>query len=364
MIDQLRNPVNIGFTSARERDIHLEIINDKYGHMTDEEATAAINKEVAHWEILKNRLADEISRGFSVARLSNETGLKAQQVEAWAKDFTYFRISRRIGEESESSRIETALEARFKELDFERDNEKTREPGRLETSVTLKVIDGISTARELLEIVDISAPSGSGKTQGVAEYVARARKGEGFDCSVWKIELTEAHANFKAVLLLMARECISQNYDGSNESKIFDDILNATQGKGGVFIIEEAQHMADVKNANGIRIFGGLRRFVDAKAFGLALIGNKELYNRLKSIKSVQLYSRIAAFRVEISGITEEDIDKVMAAWGVSGRDERAVCMKIANSSGALRSLVNTFKRALREFNVITFKTLNSVPKG
>jgi DNA transposition AAA+ family ATPase len=368
MLAELKDAVNKGFNGAigdlHTRRNYLERLEEMYGHMSEEEAVAALKKGHGHWEMLKDRLADEISRGFSVARLSNETGLKAHQVEAWAADFTYFRIARRIGDESESSRIENALEARFRELDLERESEKTREPGRIETSVTLQVIDGISTARELLEIVDISAPSGSGKTQGVAEYVARARKGEGFDCSVWKVELTEAHSNFKAVLLLMARECISKNYDVHNESKIFDDILNSTQGKGGVFIIEEAQHMADVKNTNGIRIFGGLRRFVDAKAFGLVLVGNNELYRRLKSEQSVQLYSRMAAFRVEISGVLEEDIDNVMAAWGVSGKEERAVCIKIAKGPGALRSLVNTFKRALREFNAITFKTLNSVPKG
>lgn len=352
------------FVTPSQKRYKAEMLEAKYDGMTAEQAQDALNQEVVRWEGLKNRLADEISRGFSIARIANETRLNAESINAWAKDFEFFRIPRYIGSESEAVRIEAALEERFNELDQERANEKNRNPARIETSVTREVMGSISMARDMVEIVDISAPPGSGKSQGVAEYVARARKEEGFDCPVWLIELTEFSLSAKSVLRMIARACISSNYDAHDEATMFQEIADKTLGKGGVLIVEEAQHMADAKNINGIRIFNGLRRFVDAGCFGIVLIGNGELYRRLKSGQHAQLLSRMASFRKEIPGVSDEDVDQVMAAWGVSGKAERALCLKIAKGPGALRSLVQAFRRALRDYGAITLATLNKVPKG
>lgn len=352
------------YGSAIEKRRIEEIREARYFGKTKEEIAVALNLDMMRWEQLKNRLADEISRGLSMVRIANETRLNAESIDAWAKDFDYFREPRRIGAESEAARIEVALETRFNELDQERSNEKNRNPARIETSVTREVMGAISMSRDMVEIVDISAPPGSGKSQGVAEYVARARKEEGFDCPVWLIELTEFSLSAKSVLRMIARACISANYDVHDESAIFQQIADKTLGKGGVLIVEEAQHLGDAKNINGIRIFNGLRRFVDTGCFGIVLIGNGELYRRLKNGQHTQLLSRMASFRKEITGVTEEDIDNVMAAWGVSGKAERALCLKIAQGPGALRSLVQAFRRALRDYGAITLATLHKVPRG
>jgi len=353
-----------GFTSASDERRKAMVRDALYRDMTPEQLQEALDAAVARWEALKNRLADEISRGLSMARIANETRLNAESINAWATDFSWFREPRRLGEESQASIIEAALAARFNELDQERANEKTRSPARIETSVTREVISAIAMSRDMVEIVDISAPPGSGKSVGVAEYVAKARKDEGFDCPVWPIELNEFSLSAKSVLRLIARACINPSYDVHDEASIFKDVADKTQGKGGVLIVEEAQHLGDAKNINGIRIFNGLRRFVDAGCFGIVLIGNGELYRRLKSGHHAQLLSRMASFRKEIAGVTDEDVDNVMAAWGVSGKAERALCVKIASGPGALRSLVQAFRRTLHEFGVINATTLNKVPKG
>jgi len=369
MLNQSTASVNqefngMGFTSASEERRKAEVREARYQDMTPEQMQEQLSAAMRRWESLKNRLADEISRGLSIVRIANETRLKAESINAWATDFDWFRESRRIGSESEAVMIEIALEVRFNELDQERANEKSRSPARIETSVTREILSAINMSRDLVEIVDISAPPGSGKSEGVAEYVAKARKDEGFDCPVWIIQLTEFSLSAKSVLRMIARACVSANYDKHDEAAIFQDITDKTLGKGGVLIVEEAQHLGDAKNINGIRIFNGLRRFVDAGCFGIVLIGNGELYRRLKSVQHAQLLSRMASFRKEISGVTDEDVDSVMAAWDVNGRAERAMCVKIANNPGALRSLVQAFRRALHEYGEINVATLNNVPKG
>lgn len=361
MLTESTSAVNNEF-NAPARVIADGFMDHPHGVAAEQDAEAR-NLEKRRWNTIKNRMADEISGGFSVQRLANETGLKVERIEEWAKNFEFFRVPRRIGEDCESVRIEAALEARFNEIDKERDDEKKRNPARIMTSVTREVMDGISMSREMSAIVDISAPPGSGKSQGVAEYMARARKAEGFDCPVWLIELSEFSLSKKSVLRMIARACISANYDFHDEASIAQDIADKTQGRGGVLIIEEAQHLGDAK-MNGITVFNGLRRFVDAGCFGLVLIGNGELYRQLKNGKHAQLLSRMSSFRKEIIGITDDDVDNLMAAWGVSGKAERALCLKIAKGPGALRSLAQAFRRSLHDYGLITLATLNKVPKG
>lgn len=365
MLNEAIAPVNTGFNAdGSPRENNMPVMRRPWQEKEAQEQAAARAQAMERWERLKNRLADEISRGYSIARLANETRLQAEQIDAWTKDFDFARQARYFDRESGAEKIEAALEARFKELDQERAEEGNRTPERIETSVIREVIEGITMARDEGEIVDISAPPGSGKSQGVSEYMAKARKAEGFDCPVWLIELSEFALTTKAVLGMIAHACGAACHDYRDEHSMFEAIADKTLGKGGVLIVEEAQHLGDAKNINGIRIFNGLRRFVDKGCFGIVFIGNGELYRRLKNGQHAQLLSRMSSFRKEIHGVTEEDVDKVMAAWGVNGKEERALCLKIAKSPGALRSLVNVFRRSLRDYGRISLATLNKVPKG
>jgi DNA transposition AAA+ family ATPase len=314
------------------------------------------------WKALTARLADEISQGHYIARFANEIGFKADAIHHWAHEY----IDREDGDRwSDTAQLEEAIEARFAELDKERAAAKPRKPARIETSVTRAVIKAIKTAREEQQIVDICAPSGSGKSQGVEEYVVQVRKTEGFNCPVWTIQLTAFALAAKSILEMIATACVSPNYEVSNDLRAARAIEEATQGRGGVLIVEEAQHLGDLKNLSGIHVFNGLRRFVDAGCFGVALIGNGELYEALRKGKgSAQLISRMASFREVIPGCTDEDIDRVMQAWRVSGKGERAACLRIAKSPGALRNLAGVFTRSLREIGVINLTTINALQKG
>ncbi|MBI3284034.1 MAG: AAA family ATPase [Burkholderiales bacterium] len=360
MLNDTNIEVNKEFNALSDDEL---ISNYERESVARKERNAQFNLQAEqHWKKLTGRLADEISQGYSVARLANEIGYKAETIHFWSKEYRERECEDRW---SDMARVEVAIETRFKELDKERLATRNSTPARIETSVTLAVMKGIQTARDEQQIVDICAPSGCGKSQGVAEYLARARKEEGFSCPVWPVELTAFALSAKSILETIATACVSPNFEVSNDLRAVRAIEEATQGRGGVLIIEEAQHLGDLKNVNGIHVFNGLRRYVDAGCFGIALIGNGELYEALKKGRgSAQLLSRMAAFREVIPGCTDEDVDRIMQAWGVSGKSERAACLKIAKSPGALRNLVGVFKRALREYGVINLATINAVPKG
>lgn len=368
MLNELKEAVNKG-TNRHINDHHarqhmLNWIDEKYGKLDEADAEALLKREFERWETLKNRLADEISRGFSISRIANETALDVVHIHAWAKDFTHFRIARRVGDESQADLIERALEQRFQEIDQERSTQRRREPGRIETSVIREVTAAIGRAREFAVIVDISAPSGSGKSEGVEEYLARIRKAEGFECPVWKVTLKPSHSTTKSLLELIARECVGTVHESRSEGRVFDDIMSATQGRGGVLIVDEAQQMADAKNANGIAMINTLRSFVDAKAFGVALIGNNEIYRRLNKENAFQILGRMSPWRVDIKGASEEDIDDLIRAWGVTGKRERDMCHKIVRGGGGLHKLIGTFKASLGSFDEINADTLAVFAKG
>ncbi|MBC3872412.1 AAA family ATPase [Undibacterium flavidum] len=334
----------------------------EYGRLRKDEYKKYNLDAEQKWKKLTVRLAEEISHGYTMARLANEIGYKAIAIHTWAQVFK----EREVGDAwSDVFQLENAIESRFNELDKERIIVKSKFPARVETSVTKTIMKAIKTAREEQEIVDICAPSGSGKSQAVAEYVAQVRKAEGFNSPVWVVELTAFALSTKSILEMIATACVSQNFEVSNDLRADRTIREATEGRGGVLIIEEAQHLGDLKNINGIHVFNGLRRYTDAGCFGIALIGNGELYDTLKKGKrSAQLISRMEAFREVIPGVVDDDVDRIMEAWGVVGKAERTACLKIAKSPGALRSLVGVFKRSLREYGVINLATINAAPKG
>lgn len=325
------------------------------------------------WEALRTRMADELSGGLGLSRFATEARVGKDYLERWLASPPGRLPSDRamMGEKCPQILLAEALETSFAQLDEERHQQK-RKPGRVDTNVTRAVMEGIASARSLVETVLIDAQPGLGKTEGFREYIARARKSEGFDCPVWLVELDEYSLSHKAILGQIARQCAGgRRVDDKSEYSLSSAIQEATEGKGGVLIVDEAQHLGDATKITGIPIINGLRRLVDKGCFGVALIGNGEIYQRLSPAKYAQLLSRMDAWRVDIAGLgkgkngqpalTEDDVDAVMAAWGVSGAKERQYCIKAVKQPGALRTLTGLFRRSLERFSVIELGTLNQI---
>jgi hypothetical protein len=332
------------------------------------------------WEAVRNRSIDELAKGgVSLRDLAAIASVEEGQLRIWLNDADDFPVwGRRVGEKSMPEKIAEALEQAFKAMDDAGINTALRCPVRVRTSVVEAICKGFRTARRLCEFVEISGPPGVGKSEGMAEALARFRKEEGFSCPVWSIKLDETCVNIKAVLILIARAvCESRGFDDRSEFSLRQSIERGTEGRHGVLAVDEGQHLADVMRRLGIPIINQLRSFVDDGLFGIVYFGNGEIYRRLKAGTAgnrgayTQILSRMQDFRVEISGydptgkkspcLTRQDVLAVAAAWGVSGAEEIAWCLKAVARPGTLRTMTNAFRRVLAEHDEITLAALNSL---
>lgn len=364
MLNELIKPVHLSNANSHISDWlrYRKRIAEIFGHLSEEEQEAQCKAWVTRWEALKNRLAEELARGVNIYHFAKEIDLSGEHLDAWSKDFAHFRISCRDGEESMAEMIERTLEEKFTQLDAERASGAQGDAVMVETSVVRDVFLAIGKARKQGVIVDFSAPSGNGKTTGVAAYLFKARKAEGFDCPVWPITMTPVHCSLKGFLGLIANEGMGLgSYESRSDSRLFEQIKSAAQGRGGVLIIDESQQILDAGGTNTTDIINQLRSFVDAKAFGVVLLGNNEIYRHFSKIGANQIWQRLASDRMENKGATEADIELIMNAYNVKGAAEKALCKRIVNESGGLRQLVRTFENAKFSYGDVSLSALELV---
>jgi hypothetical protein len=359
-----------------EKSVNLTVVDDPlYGHHLTHDKE---KPDLARWERLRNRLADEVSAGMTLKRVVIEIGkpgryygdsVSERHIVGWSSDPDWGRdLSPYVNDgSSQAGRLENALEALFLRLDEERASAPFTRPGTVETSIVTAVIDALGMARKRTRPVVIEIPSGCGKTSGVEEFIARARKAEGFACPIWRIDMTPSMLKLKPVLasMLLAAQRLdpADNWNITDPDHVLEwKLKGATANRGGLFIFDDAQGLGGGKNEQqGTVIFDQLRHFTDMRLFGLAFLDNGEIYKSLKGGRHTQLASRIEAGRVKIDGITDADIDLIMAAWQVSGAQESTYCRKLARQPGHFRLLCEVFEQCLYEYGTINHTLLKKV---
>lgn len=361
-----------------------------------------IREEVSHqqsvndsWGYLRARLLDEMGRGLTLTKLArrlvdyglNDDYLRRnatprhglspvpeESLRLWAEEgggqTSLLRVRRHCDVPSQTEKIESALTLYFADLDEERSTARGFEPPRVNTSVMQKGLEAIHLARKACKPLHIKSVPGAGKSEFKMEYLSRARKMEGMDCPVWVIELGEWSISSKAILMLIAEKVCRKTLEaltrsgrnGPGEFELLRAIEQAAEGRDGVLIIDEANFLMDAPTDAGIRIINGLRRFCDKGLFGIVFLDNGELYSRLDPKgKRPQLTSRFDNWRVDIPAPNEDDIELVMHAWGVSGREERKLCLSLGQKAGTLRNLTDCFRSALEQYGEITQATMGAV---
>jgi len=343
--------------------------------------------DLARYERIIRRLADELARdNNTLLKIANITKPKSFRESGYAQNLWYDRVaewtkssenlrqpSRYFGELSIAEQIETALEHYFIDLDVERSQNKNN-PGFVETNVFRNIVQGFQMSRELCRMVEISTPPGSGKTTAAKHYLAQCQKAESFDCPIWMITLSECNISTRLILweILKAMTDDSSMFEyGSPERKseyeMIEQIAQLCSDKLlGLLIIDEAQHIGQFRGnvrPHGLNIINALRSLCDRGLFGIALLSNGEVHDRTKNSRnSIQLSSRILL--VEVKKPTENDIDLIMSAWGVSGKLERELSIKLGTGNGGLRTLTDAYRLALHKYDEITYNTITGALRG
>ncbi len=177
----------------------------------------------------------------------------------------------------------------------------------------------------------IYGAAGAGKTE-TARWLARKDENVGY---------VQAHGERKKyVSLLKAIVEGKLGYGGYPAvGEKMSDFINRNFPQGSVLIFDHAQLIS-------LSVMEQLLIFPDVYGIALAFMGNTKGYSTLMNAKMAQITSRVAGAHLFIEIPGEDDIDPLLEAWGVSGREERKFCLMIGKQDGGLRYLHEMVREA------------------
>ena len=323
----------------------------------------------ALWQRLTARLADELARGYSLTRIIVEAeimetdrprdSLSIDRLRAWSVDRARMCESRHIGKLSEAEKIEQKLTEYFNELDRLRDSNSSFYMPFVEISVTRKIWGALNDACDLVKPFEIFCAPGMGKSESALQYQAAWRKKAGFNCPVWIVTMGQTTLTLDNLLnaILCVIDPSYLNKHPLKRAEAMRMIISKTEGRGGLLIIDEGQHIEDANLLSWLSILDGIREFTDGKYFGVAILSNGEIYRRASSGKHIQLARRMKNWVVNAGSATNDDIDLIMLANNLTGINAREFCVKEV-SAGGIGALKDAFIKTHRQFGELTSENL------
>ena len=224
-----------------------------------------------------------------------------------------------------------------------------KEPAFVETTVAKRVMEAISYCHLQGKIAVVYGDAGVGKTQAVRAYLRENSLAIG-------ITISPSYASITGVNELIAdqlgiRERVAR--------RIYAEIIGKLKDSGRVLIVDEAQHLT-------VRALNHLRCMSDESGVGIALIGNEEVYTKLRGSGKAdfaQLFSRIGMRReVLTSTTTKEDIRKIFAEAHLE-EDALELLYRIARTAYGLRGAVNVFVNTAAVFGSVAAPSLARMGK-
>ena len=224
-----------------------------------------------------------------------------------------------------------------------------KEPAFVETTVAKRVMEAISYCHLQGKIAVVYGDAGVGKTQAVRAYLRENSLAIG-------ITISPSYASITGVNELIAdqlgiRERVAR--------RIYAEIIGKLKDSGRVLIIDEAQHLT-------VRALNHLRCMSDESGVGIALIGNEEVYTKMKGSGKAdfaQLFSRIGMRReVLTTTTTKDDIRKVFAEAHLE-EDALELLYRIARTAYGLRGAVNVFVNTAAVFGSVDAPSLARMGK-
>ncbi len=213
------------------------------------------------------------------------------------------------------------------------------EPDFVETTVSNMVMNAISYCHVQGKIAVIYGDAGVGKTMAINEYCRK-------NSLAIKITIAPSYSSMSGVNELLAeklgvRERVSR--------KIYSEIIAKLKGSGRVIIIDEAQHLT-------VRTLNHIRCLADESGIGVALIGNDEVYTKMKGsgrADFAQLFSRIG-MRKQVLTSTNSKTDVKNVFVDISEDDEAVELLyRISRTAYGLRGAVNVYINTAAVFGYI-----------
>lgn len=210
----------------------------------------------------------------------------------------------------------------------ERKEVAPKEPSFVPTRVSQAVFNAISYSHVQGKIAVVYGDAGIGKTMAINQYCKE-------NSLAVKITISPSYASMSGVNELIAdqlgvRERVSR--------KIYSEIISKLKDSGRVIIIDEAQHLT-------VRTLNHLRCMADESGIGITLVGNDEVYTKLKGsgrADFAQLFSRIGMRKQVLTNtLSKDDISSVFSM--IDDEEARDILFKISRTNYGLRGAVNVF---------------------
>lgn len=208
-------------------------------------------------------------------------------------------------------------------------------PAFLNLKASDEIISTLEWAHYCPDLVMITCGAGVGKTATCRHY-ERTRP------HVYQATVSENTKTVHGMLVELALELGVNEHNPARLARAIGTKLRR-MGDGTLLIVDEGQHLND-------QALNQLRHFVDIYKCGVAIVGNKEVYDRFQTDRSGpsydQLKSRIGK-RLLIDHPYTEDLVRYIHAWGNFSDDVVEYLVGIGLKGGALRQIEKTVKLAL-----------------
>ena len=266
---------------------------------------------------LRRRIQALLATGFPRSRIFAEAGVRAKLLEQW--------LSGTLDDELTVHRL-----AQW----FEQMRNDRPEPECVETPTGERIVAALEFAHLTPSIGVIYGPAGLGKTVAVTRYV----QGCAYKSAV-HVRAGEFNKTPTALLEQITHRLgiVGSAYRADG----LVDIIMREMRTPGIIVVDEAQHLS-------MATLDGLRYLYDEGGIGLAFVGNELVFTHIargRRAMFAQLESRVGVY-LPVTRPEPGDLDAILAAWGVTGRDERALAFQIASAPGALRVLTHVLRQA------------------
>lgn len=220
-------------------------------------------------------------------------------------------------------------------------------PDFAETSISRTVYNTIAYAHLRGVISVVYGDAGVGKTSTVREYVKN-------DSLALLVTISPTYSSITGVNELIAaqlgvRERVSR--------RLTAEIVERLKDSGRVLIVDEAQHLT-------VRALNHLRCMSDESGVGIALVGNEEVYSKLRGsgrADFAQLFSRVGMRKqVQTRDIRMEDIRSIFGKYEL---DDGILKLLggVANTPYGLRGAVNVYINTAAVYGEVTEKGMVKV---
>jgi hypothetical protein len=277
---------------------------------------------------LRKQVQAMLATGFPRSRIVTEAGVRGGLLEQW--------LAGTLVDESTTQRLAAWIEK------IEQSQSDRLEPECVETPTGERIKGALEFAHMTPSVAVIYGPAGIGKTVAASRYA----QGCAYRSAV-HVKAGEFNKTPTALLELITNK-LGVVGNAYRVDALMGAIIREMRAPA-LVIIDEAQHLS-------MSTLDGLRYLYDEGGIGLALVGNEMVFTQIargRRAMFAQLESRVGVY-LSITRPEPGDLDAVLAAWGVSGRDERALAQQIAAAPGALRVLAHVLRQAslaARELN-------------